>query len=66
MTPAQARLLRHLARVDWLRAGQRLLVFCREIRGDNAALINQDHAQSLERAQRLKQTIENFAQRVTR
>lgn len=66
MKPAERALMNHLARVDWIRAGQRLLVFCREIRGDQREAIDQDHARALSNAQQLRTTIERFAERLTK
>lgn len=61
--PKAARsLLRQLARVDWLRVGQRAAVFFRETRGDSHEQINADHLRELARSEKLRTTIENWAE----
>ena len=50
----QRELLEKLARVDWLRAMQRVSVFLRDWRGDDPRDIQDDHVTELERSQKLR------------
>lgn len=63
--PNRAETFAALARVDWLRHGQRLAVFLRQIRGDHDEAINADHARELVRARQVRATVEQFARNLT-
>lgn len=58
------RLVSGLARVDWFRVAQRLAVFCREMRGDDAATIRQETEREIERSSQLRNSIESFVDKM--
>jgi hypothetical protein len=60
----RAELLRSLSRVDWIAAAQRLATFAREMRGDDAAKIAEETQREIQRSQRLRDSIEQFADRI--
>jgi hypothetical protein len=64
MKLSRQELLERASRVDWLSAGQRLLVFCREIRGDARRDIDTDHEEGRSRGERLRQTVEELAEKM--
>jgi hypothetical protein len=66
MNAQRKQLWRTLSRVDWIRAGQRLCTFAREMRGDDAAAIAADSEHEIQRSKRLRQSIEQFAEHVTK
>lgn len=51
--------LQQLAKVDWLRAMQRVSVFLRDMRGDDPRDIQDDHTTELDRSQRLRRAAEH-------
>jgi hypothetical protein len=61
---SRAELMRNLSRVDWIRVGQRLCTFAREMRGDGADVITAETQREIARSQRLRTTIESFAESI--
>jgi hypothetical protein len=55
-----------LARVDWLRAGHKVLVFCRDLRGDGRPAIVSDGDDTLQKSERLRNTLEGAAEQMLR
>jgi len=60
----RAELFRNLSRVDWIAAAQRLATFAREMRGDSADTIAAETQREIQRSQKLKDSIEQFAERI--